>query len=63
MNTDQATGRIKEAQGKAKEITGKLIGDTGLELKGKLERAGGKDQGLYDDVKAHLKKSTGRTTR
>lgn len=63
MNTDQATGRIKEAQGKAKEITGKLIGDAGLELKGKLERAGGKDQGLYGDVKAHLKKSSGRTTR
>lgn len=63
MNTDQAKGRIKEAQGKAKEITGKLIGDAGLELKGKLERAGGKGQGLYGDVKAHLKKSSGRTTR
>lgn len=63
MNKDQAKGRIKEAQGKAKEITGKLIGDKTLELKGKLERAGGKGQGLYGDVKANLKKSSGPTTR
>jgi uncharacterized protein YjbJ (UPF0337 family) len=63
MNKDQAKGRIKEAQGKAKEITGKLIGDTGLELKGKLERAGGKGQGLYGDVKANIRKSSGTTNR
>lgn len=63
MNKDQAKGRIKEAQGKAKEITGKLIGDKTLEFKGKLERAGGKGQGLYGDVKANLKKSSGPTTR
>jgi uncharacterized protein YjbJ (UPF0337 family) len=63
MNKDQAKGRIKEAQGKAKEITGKLTGDTALEFKGKLERAGGKGQGLYGDVKANIRKSSGPTTR
>ncbi|MDO9468824.1 MAG: CsbD family protein [Thiobacillus sp.] len=63
MNKDQAKGRIKEAQGKAKEITGKLIGDKSMELKGKLERVGGKGQGLYGDVKANLKKSSGTTNR
>ncbi|MFO7596751.1 MAG: CsbD family protein [Desulfocurvibacter africanus] len=63
MNKDQAKGRVKEVQGKAKEITGKVIGDQSMELKGKLERAGGKGQGLYGDVKANLKKSSERTTR
>lgn len=63
MNKDEAKGRIKEAQGKAKEITGKLIGDKALEFKGKLEGVGGKGQALYGDVKANLKKSSGPTTR
>ena len=63
MNKDQVKGRIKEAQGKAKEVTGKVIGDKTMELKGTLERAGGKGQGLYGDVKANLKKSSGPTTR
>lgn len=63
MNKDQAKGRIKEAQGKAKEIAGRLIGDTALEFKGKLERVRGKGQGLYGDVQANLKKSSGPTTR
>ena len=63
MNKDQAKGRVKEVQGKAKEVTGKLSGDQTMELKGKLERAGGKGQGLYGDVKANLKKSSERTTR
>lgn len=63
MNKDQAKGRVKEIQGKAKEITGKLIGDKAMEFKGKLERAGGKGQGLYGDVKANLKKSSGPASR
>lgn len=63
MNKDQVKGRVKEVEGKAKEITGKVIGDKSMELKGKLERAGGKGQGLYGDVKANLKKSSERTTR
>ncbi len=46
-----------------KEVTGKVIGDKTMEFKGKLERAGGKGQGLYGDVKANLKKSSDPTTR
>jgi uncharacterized protein YjbJ (UPF0337 family) len=55
MNQDQAKGGITEAGWEAKEITGKLIGVETLEFKGKLERAGGKGQGLYGGVKANLK--------
>jgi uncharacterized protein YjbJ (UPF0337 family) len=63
MNTDQAKGRIKSAQGKAKEFTGKAVVDKTQERKGKLERAGGKGQGLYGDVKANIRKSSGTTNR
>lgn len=63
MNTDQVKGRTKAVQGKAKEVTGKVIGDKTLERQGKLERAGGKGQGLYGNVKANLRKSSGTTTR
>lgn len=63
MNKDQAKGRIKEVQGKVKEVTGKVSGNKTLEFKGKLERAGGKGQGLYGDVKANIKKSSGPATR
>ena len=63
MSKDQVKDHITEVQGQAKEVTGTVIGDTALEFKGKLERAGGKSEGLYGNVKASLKKSSGPMTR
>ena len=56
MNKDQVKGRVKEAEGTVKEITGKLVGNTELEEKGKLEKTVGKVQAGFGDVKQDIKK-------
>jgi len=55
MNKDQAKGRIEEAKGKVKEVAGKLVGNDELELKGKIQKTGGKAQAAYGDVKEDIK--------
>lgn len=57
MNKDQVKGRVKEAEGKVKEVTGKLIGDEVLEEKGKTGKVLGKIQAGYGDLKHDLKKN------
>lgn len=56
MNKDQVEGRIKEAQGKVKQVTGKIVGNKTLEEKGKDEKAAGNVQADYGDLKNDLKK-------
>jgi len=56
MNKDQAKGRIKEAGGKIKEVAGRAVGDLNLEQKGKLQKAAGKAQAGFGDLKNALKK-------
>lgn len=51
MNKDQIKGRIKEAEGTVKEVAGKVSGQEGLELKGKLQKAVGKAQAGFGDLK------------
>jgi len=51
MNKDQVKGRIKEAEGAVKEISGRSSGKDSLELKGKLQKAAGKAQAGYGDIK------------
>ena len=58
MNKDQVKGRLNEAKGKAKEVTGKVVGNRTLEEKGRAEKLGGKVQGGYGDVKEDIKKDT-----
>jgi uncharacterized protein YjbJ (UPF0337 family) len=63
VNKDQVKGRIKEAEGKAKEIAGKMAGDEKLELKGSVQRALGQVQAKFGDVKQNIKDSKkGRLT-
>ena len=38
MNRDQVKGRVKESEGKIKEVTGKLVGNETLEAKGKVQK-------------------------
>ena len=45
MNKDQVKGRVNQATGKVKEEAGKAMDDTSLTIKGKAEKAGGKDAG------------------
>ncbi|MEO6696709.1 MAG: CsbD family protein [Gammaproteobacteria bacterium] len=56
MNKDQVKGRIKEAEGNVKEVTGKIVGSKRLEEKGKLRKTVGKVQAGYGDLKDDLKK-------
>ncbi|MCW3479966.1 CsbD family protein [Neisseriaceae bacterium JH1-16] len=56
MNKDQVKGRIKEATGSVKEVTGKAIGNKELEEKGQLEKNAGKVQAGLGDLKNDLKK-------
>lgn len=55
MNKDQIKGRVKEVKGKAKEVAGKVTGKESLEQKGKVEKAAGKAQAGYGDVKKDMK--------
>lgn len=54
MNKDQVDGRIKEAKGEAKIVTGKVAGNEALTEEGKVDRAAGKIQTMYGDLKKDL---------
>ena len=58
MNKDQVKGRAQEATGKVKQVTGKAVGNKELERKGKVEKASGKLQAGYGDLKEDIKDST-----
>lgn len=55
MNKDQVKGRIGQAEGQVKETAGKVVGSDNLEEKGKLQKAAGKVQSGFGDLKESLK--------
>jgi uncharacterized protein YjbJ (UPF0337 family) len=55
MNKDQVKGRVKEAEGKIKEVAGKLVGNSRLEAKGKVEKIAGHAQATFGDIKKGVK--------
>ena len=55
INKDQVKGRVNEAEGKIKEVAGKLVGNENLEAKGKVQKNLGKAQARYGDVKKDVK--------
>jgi uncharacterized protein YjbJ (UPF0337 family) len=58
INKSQIKGRVTEAKGKIKEVTGKLVGNERLEAKGKIEKVLGETQAKFGDVKADIKDAT-----
>ena len=58
MNKDQVKGRVKEAEGKIKEVAGKLVGNETLEAKGKVQKVLGEAQAKFGDFKKDVKDST-----
>ncbi|MBK7593194.1 MAG: CsbD family protein [Betaproteobacteria bacterium] len=54
VNKDQVKGRIKEAQGKIKEVAGNLVGNETLEAKGTLQKIAGQTQAKFGDIKKEL---------
>jgi uncharacterized protein YjbJ (UPF0337 family) len=55
INKDQIKGRVKEAEGKIKEVSGALVGNEKLEAKGKVQKNLGKAQAKYGDIKHDVK--------
>jgi uncharacterized protein YjbJ (UPF0337 family) len=55
MNKDQVKGRVEEAKGTIKEVTGKLVGDKTLEAKSNIEKNLGNGQAKFGDVKEDVK--------
>jgi uncharacterized protein YjbJ (UPF0337 family) len=57
VNEDQIRGRLKEAEGKAREVAGKMAGNKKLELKGNVQKALGEAQAKFGDIKQKMKDS------
>jgi uncharacterized protein YjbJ (UPF0337 family) len=55
MNKDQVDGRVKEAKGTIKEVTGQLVGNEKLEAKGASQKVIGKAQAKFGDIKQDVK--------
>ena len=56
MSKQHLKGHMKEAEGKIKEVAGKLVGNERLEEKGKAEKIAGKNQAARADLKDDIKK-------
>ncbi len=57
MNKDQVKGRVEEAKGKVKEVTGRTVGNPDLEDRGTAQKIGGSVQKNYGDLKQDVKDS------
>ena len=55
MDKDRIEGSFEQAKGKAKEVTGKVTGDSKLETEGKAQKAGGKIQNTVGGIKDSVK--------
>lgn len=56
MNKDQVKGRAKQAEGKIKEVTGKVTGNKQMEADGKIKKNVGKVQSVVGDARNDLAK-------
>ena len=61
MDPNRIEGMGKQIKGEAKDVLGKVTGDTGQQIEGKVDKGIGKAQEAYgrakDEVKDHLKNS------
>ena len=51
MDKDRVEGSAHQAQGKVKEVAGKVFGDAKLESEGKAEKTAGKVQNAIGGIK------------
>ena len=54
LNKDQITGRVDEAKGAVKEVTGKVLDDKGMEIEGNVQKNVGKAQAGFGDLKRDI---------
>jgi uncharacterized protein YjbJ (UPF0337 family) len=57
INEDQVKGRADQAQGKVKEVVGKVVGNKDLEAKGNIQKNVGSVQASLGDAKEDIKKA------
>jgi uncharacterized protein YjbJ (UPF0337 family) len=57
INKDQVQGRAEEAQGKVKEVVGKVVGNKDLEVKGNIQKNGGAVQASVGNAKEDIEKT------
>jgi uncharacterized protein YjbJ (UPF0337 family) len=57
MNKDRIQGSVEQAKGKAKEVIGKVTGDTKLENEGKAQKTTGKIQNIVGGIKDTIKEA------
>jgi uncharacterized protein YjbJ (UPF0337 family) len=55
MNKDQVKGRMGQAKGSVKEATGKMVRSKKMEAEGQIDKATGKAQATYGDIKEDVK--------
>jgi uncharacterized protein YjbJ (UPF0337 family) len=61
MNKDQVQGRVEEAKGAVKQAAGHVTGKPDLEDRGTMEKAAGKIQKTYGDIKEQVKDANKKT--
>ena len=59
MSKAHVKGHMKEAEGKIKEVAGKLVGNERLEEKGKAEKVAGKHEAARAELKEDIRKLAG----
>ena len=57
INKDQVKGRADEAQGKVKEVVGKVVGNKDLEVKGNIQKNVGAVRAAIGDAKEDIAKT------
>ena len=55
MDKDRVVGSAKQVKGAVRQVVGKAVGDTKLELEGKTDRIAGKVQNAIGGIKDTLK--------
>lgn len=55
MNKDQVKGRVDQAVGKVKEVTGKAVGNQTMRAEGSAAQAKGKMQSKVGDAREDIK--------
>jgi uncharacterized protein YjbJ (UPF0337 family) len=57
INKDQVRGRVSEAEGKVKEVVGKVVGNKRLEVEGNLQKNAGAIRASVGDAKHDVAKA------
>lgn len=55
MDENRWEGKGRQIKGEAKDVIGKVTGDTGMQIEGKVDKVTGKAQDVYGRAKDNVK--------